>query len=82
MLRDGNKTDDDIEQTKALKDTDTSNWPEHYVKLYISNLAGTTENEQSLASLNSEIYTINAKDSKRIETQEFWKYQPLMLMYH
>ena len=34
----------------------------------------------SVASLDSEIYTISVQTLKRIETQEFCKYQLLMLM--
>ena len=35
------------------------------MKLYITNHAAGTENKQCLASINSEIYAINAKNSKK-----------------
>ena len=36
-IREGKQTDDDLMQIKALGDTDTSDWPNEYVKLYITN---------------------------------------------
>lgn len=49
----------------ASEDTDTTNWPEQYVKLYITNHAARN-------SYN------HCKTQKRIETQGFWKYQLLI----
>ena len=64
-LREGDETYEDIEQIRALEDSDTTNWSEQYVKLYITYHEAGTENEQHLVILNPEMYTINTKDSKK-----------------
>ena len=60
-LKEGDEANGNIEQISAVEDTNTTNWPEQYVKFYITNYAVSTENEQCFVSLNSEIHTINAK---------------------
>ena len=64
-IREGEQTDDDLKQLKDLEHTDTSSWPNEFVKLYLSNYLAGQENEECIAKLNSEIFTIQAKDSAR-----------------
>ena len=65
----GKQTDGDVVQIKALADTDTSDWPNEFVKLYLTNHLAGRENEESIAKLTSEIFVIKAEDSgKDLET--------------
>ena len=68
-IREGNHTDDDMDKIKALEDTDTLDWPNEYVKLFLTNYLAGEENENAIANLNSEVYSIRAEDSgKDLET--------------
>ena len=64
-IREGKQTDDDVMQIKALADTDTSDWPNEFVKLYLTNHLAARENEECIANLNSEIFEMKAEDSRR-----------------
>ena len=64
-IREGKQNYDDLKEIKALVNTDTSNWPDQFVKLYLTNYLAGQENEQSIAKLDSEIFVIQAKDSRR-----------------
>ena len=50
----GNHTPKDIEKIKALEDTDTSNWQEKAVSLYLTNYLAGKENEKALKQINNE----------------------------
>ena len=64
-IREGKQTDDDLMQIKALANTDTSGWPNEFVKLYLTNYLAGKENEESIAKLNSEVFVIQAEDSRK-----------------
>ena len=62
-IREGTQTDDDLDQIMDLANTDTTHWPNEYVKLYLTNYLAGRENDEAIVKLNSEIFTIRAKDS-------------------
>ena len=69
-LREGNQTEDDILEIRALEHTDTSDWPEDHVRLYITNALKDKHNDKSMARLleediNRKMYTFYAKDSAK-----------------
>ncbi len=54
-----------------LENTDTSNWPPEYVKLFLTNFLAGGENEEALARLDNQTHIIQAEDSgKDLETGE------------
>ena len=58
-----------MKEIKALATKDTSNWPSHYTKLYVTNDLVNKENEEYLKRLQqngAQVYTITAKDSKQM----------------
>ena len=59
-LREGDHTKNDIKIIKSLEQTDTSTWPESYVRLFLINYLVNKENEEALSSLESEIFVIRA----------------------
>ena len=65
IIREGKQTTDDLKQIKNLEHTDTSSWPNEFVKLYLSNYLAGRENEECIAKLDSEVFSIQAKDSAR-----------------
>jgi len=68
-LRENKYTDDDIEAIKLLADTDTSDWPDRYVELYMYNHLVNRENANALNRLteneNVQLVEIRAKDSSK-----------------
>ena len=64
-LREGKQTDDDVIQIKALANTNTSTWPDEFVRVYLNNYLAGQENEKSIAQLDSEVFVIKAEDSKK-----------------
>ena len=64
-IREGNHTDDDVKQIEALANTDTSTWPNEFVKLYLTNNLAGRENEACIANLKEEVFDIKAEDSLR-----------------
>jgi len=62
-------SNEDIETIKLLGDTDTSNWPTRYIKLYMFNHLVERDNFDSLKRLvreeNLNIFQIKAKDEAR-----------------
>ena len=65
-LREGKHTQKDIDDIKALSNTDTSNWPADHTKLYITNALVNNENDGCLKKLQDKgetIFTIYSKDS-------------------
>ena len=57
--------DVDIEKINALVETDTSLWPQGYVKVYLTNHMSNRDNEACLSELGTPIVHISAKDSAR-----------------
>ena len=64
-VREGEHTDDDVENIEALAETNTSTWPNGFVKVYITNHRSNIDNEQCMSALEETILIINAKDSAR-----------------
>ena len=65
-LFEGKHTQEDIDDIKALTNTDTSNWPADYTKLYITNALVNNENDGCLKKCKDKgetIFTIYSKDS-------------------
>ena len=66
-LREGNHTDADIEDIKALADTDISDMPDDHVKCYVTNNLVNKENDKAMNRFIEEggiMYVFHAKDSK------------------
>ena len=64
-IREGKQTEEDIEEIKKLKDTNTSLWSEKVTKLFLTNHLANQDNIQTMESLGETVYTFNAKDSGR-----------------
>ena len=69
-LREGNQSEEDILEIKALEQTNTLDWPEDHVRLYITNDLKDKHNEVCMARLleedsNRKMYTFYAKDSAK-----------------
>ena len=64
-VREDEHTDEDLAIIKSLADTDTSAWPEQYVKLFLTNYLAGKENEDCISKLGTEIKTIKSADSAR-----------------
>ena len=68
-VREGQQTDNDVIQIKALANTDTATWPDEFVKVYLNNYLAVQENEDCIGKLDSEVVVIKAQDgNKDIET--------------
>ena len=68
-VREGQQTDNDVIQIKALANTDTATWPDEFVKVYLDNYLAGQENEDCIGKLDSEVVVIKAQDgNKDIET--------------
>ena len=68
-VREGQQTDNDVIQIKALANTDTATWPDEFVKVYLNNYLAGQENEDCIGKLDSEVVVIKAQDgNKNIET--------------
>ncbi|XP_066926640.1 uncharacterized protein [Clytia hemisphaerica] len=66
-LREGNHTQADIEKIQSFEHTDTSEWPENFMKMYITNNLKDQQNEKSLKLLQdwNNKRTSIAKDESR-----------------
>ena len=66
-LREGNHTQADIEKIQSFEHTDTTEWPENFMKMYVTNNLKDQQNEKSLKSLQdwSNKRTSIAKDESR-----------------
>ena len=68
-VREGQQTDNDVIQIKALANTDTATWPDEFVKVYLNNYLAGQENESCIGKLDSEVVFFKAQGSnKDIET--------------
>ena len=68
-VREGQQTNSDVFQIKALANTDTGTWPDEFVKVYLNNYLAGQENEDCIGKLDSEVVVIKAQDgNKDIET--------------
>ena len=68
-VREGQQTDDDVIQTKALANNDTATWPDKFIKVYLNNYLPGQENEDCIDKLDSEVVVIKAQDgNKDVET--------------
>ena len=65
----GQQTDNDVIQIKALANTDTATWPDEFVKVYLSNYLADQENEDCICKLDSEVVVIQVHSNKDIETK-------------
>ena len=64
-VREGKQNEDDIKAIMDLHNTDTSSWPEGYIRLYLSNALATTENRKAINAILEPKFTFTAKDLKR-----------------
>ena len=56
-------------QRKDLANTDTTTWPDEFVKVYLNNYLASQENEDCVGKLDSEVVVIKAQDgNKDIDT--------------
>ena len=69
IIREGQQTDNDVFQVKALVKTDAATWPDEFVKVYLNNYLAGQENEDYIGKLDSEDVVVKAQDgNKDIET--------------
>ena len=54
-----------IKEIRALEETDHSNWPNTYIKLYMTNYRTNEENELLLNEVGNDIIEIKAKDPRK-----------------
>ena len=62
-VRVGKQTEEDIAFLSSMEHTDTQNWPDNHVRLFITNALADEHNSSTLNSLPSEKFDIKAKDS-------------------
>ena len=68
-VREGQQTNNDVIQIKALANTDTTTWPDEFVNVSLNNYLAGKENEDCIVKLNSEVVFIKAQDgNKGLET--------------
>ena len=68
-VQEGEQTDDDVIQIKTLANTDTTTWPDEFVKVYLNNYLVDQENEGCISKLDSEVVILKAQDgNSNIET--------------
>ena len=74
-VREGQQTNNDVIQIKALANTDTATWPNEFVKVYLNNYLAGQENKDCIGKLDSQVVVIKAQDSNEdIETYMFHIY--------
>ena len=61
----GQQTDGDVIQVKALANTDIATWPNEFVKVYLNNYLAGQENENRIGKLDSEVVVIKAQDGNK-----------------
>ena len=52
-VQEGQQTDNDVIQIKALANTDTATWSDEFVKAYLNNYSAGQENEDCIRKLDS-----------------------------
>ena len=68
-VQEGQQTDDDVIQIKALANNDTATGPDKFVKVYLNNYLAGQESEDFIGKLDSKVNVIKAQDgNKDIET--------------
>ena len=65
-VREGQQTDNDVIQIKALASTDTATWPDEFIKVYLNNSLAGQENEDCIGKLDSEVVVIKAQDDNKV----------------
>ena len=69
MVPEGQQMNNDLIQVKALANTDTTTWPNEFVKVYLSNYLAGLDNEGPKNKLIFEAVVIKVQDSnKDLET--------------
>ena len=63
-VQEGQQTNNDVIQMKALANTDTATWPYEFVKIYYNNYLASQENEGCIRKLDSEV-VIKVQDSNK-----------------
>ena len=61
----GQQTDNDVIQVKALANTDTATWPDEFVKVCLNNYWAGQNNEDCIDKLDSEAVIFKAQDSTK-----------------
>ena len=64
-VQEGQHTNDDLTQIKVSANTNTTTWPNEFIKVYQSNYLAGKENDSSIHKLDSEIIVFKAQDSKK-----------------
>ena len=68
-VREGQQTNDDLIQIKALANTNTATWPDEFVNVYLNNYLAGKENDNSINKLDSKIVFLKLKIVKKILKQ-------------
>ena len=55
----GQQTNSDVIQIKALANTNTATWPDEFAKVYFNNYLASQENEDCIIELDFEVAVIN-----------------------
>ena len=64
-VQEGQHTNDDLTQIKVSANTNTTTWPNEFIKVYQNNYLAGKENDSSIHKLDSEIIVFKAQDSKK-----------------
>ena len=64
-VQEGQHTNDDLTQIKVSANTNTTTWPNEFIKVYQNNYLADKENDSSIHKLDSEIIVFKAQDSKK-----------------
>ena len=64
-VREGQQTDNDVNQIKVLANTDFATWHDEFVKVYLDNYVAGQENEGCIGKLDSEVVVIDAQDGNK-----------------
>ena len=64
-VREGQQTDNDVIQIKALANADTATWPDEFVKVYLNNYLAGQGNEDCIGKLDSKVVVIKAQDGNK-----------------
>ena len=64
-VREGQQTDNDVIQIKALANADTATWPDEFIKVYLNNYLAGQGNEDCIGKLDSKVVVIKAQDGNK-----------------
>ena len=64
-VQEGQPTDNDVFQAKALANTDTATWPDKFVKVYLNTYLTGQEDEACIGKLDSQVDVIKVQDSNK-----------------